>query len=98
MRRDDDYGKRIFIAGLNRAEDPNALKQILTETFERFGLILDIYIPMDYDTHASRGIAFITFADEMSARQAVSEMTKTEVDGRKVHVDLARPKTHPALR
>ncbi len=90
---DNCIGRRIFIAGLNRLEDPNALKQILMENFERFGKICDVYVPTDWETGSGRGIAFVTFDDEQSAQQAISEMEAQEMDGKTIHVQLARPKS-----
>lgn len=60
--------------------------QTLVDLFSKFGEITDSYKPM------RKGFAFITFAEDESAAQAIEEMDGVEVDGRELAVNLARPR------
>ena len=85
------FGRRIFVGGLDRLEDPLALEQILREAFEPCGRIVDVHVVRDFETSMGRGFAFVTFADEMSAQAVISQYDGNEIDGRRVGVSLARP-------
>ena len=40
----------------------------------------------------SKGFGFVTFATEEAAQAAVAQLNEKEVDGRKIIVNVARPK------
>ena len=79
-------GKKLFIGSLAWATDSAGLQT----AFERFGDIEEATVISDRETGRSRGFGFVTFNDEASAQQAVSEMNGTELDGRPIVVNEAK--------
>ncbi|NTU46567.1 RNA-binding protein [Candidatus Roizmanbacteria bacterium] len=64
----------------------------LREMFSQFGEITDAVVISDRMTGRSKGFGFVTFDNEESAGNAVRAMNEQEVEGRKIIVNVARPK------
>ena len=79
-------GKKLFIGSLAWATDSSSLQA----AFERFGAIEEATVISDRETGRSRGFGFVTFTDEGSTQQAISEMNGTELDGRPIVVNEAK--------
>lgn len=80
--------KRIlYVGGLADEVDEKTLKEV----FLPFGDIIDIQIPLDYETEKHRGFAFIEFELPEDANAAIDNMNESELYGRTVRVNLARP-------
>ncbi|KAH8403155.1 hypothetical protein KR222_006206 [Zaprionus bogoriensis] len=62
----------------------------LRRVFERCGEVGDIYIPRDRYTRESRGFAFVRFYDKRDAEDALKAMDGRMLDGRELHVQMAR--------
>ncbi len=77
--------KKLFVGGLSW----NTTEDDLRESFSKFGEIEDVKILFDRDTGKSRGFGFITFNEDESADNAISEMNGSELDGRTIKVDNA---------
>jgi len=58
--------------------------------FERFGKLLDVYIPMDNYHGKSKGFAFVTFEDADDAYDAMRDLDGIELDGRRISVEYAK--------
>ena len=54
-------------------------------------IILDITIPLDFETEAHRGFAFVEFEDVADAAAAMDNMDEAELFGRTLKVNIARP-------
>jgi len=54
----------------------------LKEKFGKFGLVKDVYLPLDYYTKRRRGFAFVEFDDERDAQDAKAEMDRSIMEGR----------------
>ncbi len=78
--------KKLFVGGLSWDTTDDGLKS----AFDRFGEITEAKVILDRDTGRSRGFGFVTFTEPDSATQAISEMDGTELDGRRIKVDLAQ--------
>lgn len=61
-------------------------------TFIPFGDITDITIPLDYSTQKHRGFAFVEFELVEDAAAAIDNMNESELYGRTIRVNVARPK------
>ncbi|SOV77931.1 nucleic acid binding protein, putative [Plasmodium sp. gorilla clade G3] len=87
----DEWNKRgykLFVTKLNSATTIETLRNY----FEKFGEIIDIYMPNDVYTNRPRGIAFVTFLDKDSVKNILSDgHSKHIIDGKEVVVDLADP-------
>jgi len=80
---------RIYIGNLSYDTTQNTLEA----EFGRFGPIDDVHIVTDRETGRSRGFGFVTIADDSGAEKAIEEMNGTELDGRTLTVNQARPRT-----
>ena len=70
----------------------NSTEQELREAFERFGKVDSARVIMDRMTNRSRGFGFIEMGDDNEARAAIEGMDGTELDGRPLRVNEARPR------
>uniref|UniRef100_A0A5S6QQS7 RRM domain-containing protein n=1 Tax=Trichuris muris TaxID=70415 RepID=A0A5S6QQS7_TRIMR len=62
----------------------------LRKAFEKFGEIGDIHIPRDRWTRDSRGFAFVRFHSRRDAERAMGKMDGRRLDGRQIHIVMAR--------
>ena len=66
--------------------------QVLQAAFIPFGDITDISVPLDYTTQKHRGFAFVEFESVEDAAAAIDNMNESELFGRTIRVNIARPK------
>ena len=85
-RLDLFMGKKLFIGSLAWATDSSGLQA----AFSRFGEIEEATVISDRETGRSRGFGFVTFVDESSTQQAISEMNGADLDGRPIVVNEAK--------
>jgi cold-inducible RNA-binding protein len=64
----------------------------LRDAFGQFGNVTDVYIANDRMTGRPRGFAFVTFSEDAESKLAVEKMNGTDLDGRQLTVNEARPK------
>ncbi|CAG9769460.1 unnamed protein product [Ceutorhynchus assimilis] len=83
----DTNKKIVYVGGL--AEE--ITDKILKAAFIPFGDIIDIQIPLDYESEKHRGFAFIEFEATEDAGAAVDNMNDAELFGRTIRVNLAKP-------
>lgn len=80
--------KRLFVAGL-----PYSLtSQQLNEMFSKFGKVNSADVISDKFTGQSKGFGFVEMDDAKDADKAIKELHDSEVDGRKIVVNEARPR------
>ena len=65
--------------------------QELEELFSSYGTVTSANVITDRDTKRSRGFGFVEL--DSGGPEAIEAMNESEVDGRKVIVNEARPKT-----
>src|SRR6185503_7846860 len=65
----------------------------LRDAFGQFGSVTDVYIASDRETGRPRGFAFVTFSTDTEAKLAAEKMNGTDLDGRPLTVNEAKPKT-----
>ncbi|KAI4470397.1 peptidyl-prolyl cis-trans isomerase [Holotrichia oblita] len=79
--------RTIYVGGLAEEVD----EKILNAAFIPFGDVVDIQIPLDYETEKHRGFAFIEFENAEDAAAAIDNMNDSELFGRTIRVNLAKP-------
>ena len=80
--------RKVFVGGLPPALTEGEFRAF----FERFGPVTDALVPLDKETHASRGFGFITFESEACVEKLFSEGSSFEILGKMVDVKRAEPK------
>ncbi len=78
---------KLFVAGLPYSTSSERLR----ETFVPFGSVESASVVTDRDTGRSRGFGFVEMATAEEAKAAVGALNGTELDGRRIKVELARP-------
>ena len=87
-------GKRVFIGNLPFSATDEQLKEL----FSQHGEVSSAEIVKDKYTERSRGFAFVEMATDEAAAAAVSALSGYEMDGRKLTVNEARPRTEGGSR
>ena len=67
-------------------------EQSLQELFASHGQVDEVALITDRDTGRPRGFGFVTMASDDDAKNAIEAINGTEVDGRTLNVNEARPK------
>ncbi|MFP4081161.1 MAG: RNA recognition motif domain-containing protein [Candidatus Aminicenantes bacterium] len=67
-------------------------EESLRELFEQFGEVTSVKIIKDRMTGRSRGFGFVEMAEQEEAEKAIQELNDTEVEGRNLKVNVARPR------
>ena len=83
--------KKIFVGNLSFQTTDNDLNDL----FAQFGAVESASIITDRDTGRSKGFGFVAM-DEESADKAISQLNGTELNGRALTVNEARPKEERA--
>ena len=80
--------KNLFVGNLSfQTTDAD-----LRSAFEAFGEVTKARIMTDRDTGRSRGFAFVEMADDEAAERAIAGLNGSELNGRALNVNEARPK------
>jgi cold-inducible RNA-binding protein len=79
--------KRIYVGNLSYQTTENDL----TSLFEQVGQVESVNIITDRDTGRSKGFAFVEMGNE-DADKAIAQFNGTEVNGRALTVNEARPR------
>jgi RNA recognition motif-containing protein len=84
--------KKLFVGNLPYTTTNEALG----EFFSKYGEVTSAAVIMDRATGRSKGFGFVEMANDEDADRAISESDGQEMDGRKLTVSEARPKTEAA--
>jgi len=79
---------RIYVGNLSYSVTAETLRGLFAE----HGSVEDVHVPTDRDTGRPRGFAFVEMPDAGEAQAAISALDGTEVEGRTVKVNEARPR------
>jgi len=77
----------VYVGGIPDEAD----EKVLHAAFIPFGDIMDIQIPLDYETEKHRGFAFVEFELAEDAAAAMDNMNESELFGKTIRVNLAKP-------
>ena len=78
---------KLFVGGIPYRTTDEELRQL----FSQAGAVVSVFVPMDRETGRPRGFAFVEMADDAAAEAAITMFNGTEVGGRRIAVNKARP-------
>ena len=81
--------KNIFVGNLSFNTNEDELRQ----AFEAYGQVDRVSIMTDRDTGRSRGFGFVEMASNEDGDKAITALNGSQVGGRTINVNEARPKT-----
>ncbi len=67
-------------------------KQDLETLFAQHGTVTDVHLPTDRETGRPRGFGFVTMGSTQAMDTAIRVVNGTEVDGRTLKVNEAKPR------
>jgi cold-inducible RNA-binding protein len=80
--------KNIFVGNLEFSATESSVRSL----FEPYGAVERVHLVTDRDTGRSRGFAFVEMSDAGEADRAINALNGTQLDGRALNVNEARPK------
>ena len=78
---------KLFVGGIPYRATEEELRQL----FSQAGEVVSVFIPMDRMTQRPRGFAFVEMADDASADKAIAMFDGSDMGGRRIAVNRARP-------
>jgi cold-inducible RNA-binding protein len=83
--------KRVYVGNLSFQTPENEVRR----AFERFGTVRSVSVITDRETGRSKGFGFVEM-DEDDAVKAIAGLSGTELDGRPLTVNEAKPQVRRA--
>jgi len=80
---------KLFVGNLEYTVTSDELR----EAFSQAGTVVDAVVITDKMSGRSRGFGFVEMSSEEEAKAAVEKVNGTELKGRKINVNEARPQT-----
>lgn len=80
--------KRIYVGNLAY----HTTEDTLREAFAAHGAVRNVSVLMDRETGRSRGFGFVEMANDDEADAAIAALNGSELDGRALKVNEARPR------
>jgi cold-inducible RNA-binding protein len=81
--------KKLYVGNLNYQVTNANLEGLFAE----HGAVHSAEIVMDRDSGTSKGFGFVAMADDQAANKAIQALHDKEIDGRRLVVNEARPRT-----
>jgi len=82
-------GRKLYVGNLAYGISDSDLEQL----FGAHGTVQSAQVIMDRDTGRSKGFGFVEMGSDQEAQAAIQALNGTEVQGRALTVNEARPKT-----
>lgn len=80
-------GKKLHVGSLSYGTSEDSLKSY----FSQCGNVESANVIIDKATGRSRGFGFVEMSNDEEAQKAITSLNGTELDGRKITVNEARP-------
>ena len=80
--------KKLFVGNLPWGITNDSLRDL----FASVGEVVEAMVITDRMSGRSKGFGFVTFATEEAAQAAIAQLNEKEIEGRKIIVNVARPK------
>jgi cold-inducible RNA-binding protein len=81
--------KSLYVGNLPHSTTDSELRNL----FSVYGAVENVNIVTDRDTGRARGFAFVEMPDSGAAEKAIAALNGSELGGRTLNVNEARPKT-----
>ncbi len=81
-------GSKLFVGSISWGVNDDMIR----EAFEKAGTVVSATVLMDRMTGRSRGFGFVEMASPEEAQAAIEMWNEQELDGRKIIVNVARPR------
>src|SRR6476469_9312694 len=81
--------KNIFVGNLSFGATEDSLRAL----FEAYGAVSRVNIVTDRDSGQPRGFGFVEMANDAEGERAIAALNGTDLDGRTLSINEARPKT-----
>ena len=81
--------KNIYVGNLSF----DATEEQVRQLFEAYGAVDKVSMVTDRDTGQPRGFGFVEMADDDAAAKAIEALNGTNLGGRNLNINEARPKT-----
>lgn len=79
---------QIYVGNLNYRMTEEALQEL----FAKYGEVVSTKIIKDRYSGRSKGFGFVEMENKDDGEKAVQELNESEVDGRNIRVNFARPR------
>ncbi|MFO8056162.1 MAG: RNA-binding protein [bacterium] len=79
----------IYVGNLSYDVNEDQLRQ----SFEEYGEVSSVNIIKDKYSGQSKGFGFVEMSDDSKAMQAIEGLNDTELSGRRMNVNKAKPRT-----
>ena len=84
-----DDTKKLFVANISFS----MTDEQLAELFAEYGTVESAKVVLDkFNNNRSRGFAFVEMSTTEEAQEAIKNLHDKEIDGRKIIVNLSKPK------
>ena len=80
--------KKLYVGNLPYSVND----QKLNELFSEIGEVISAKVITDYDSGRSKGFGFVEMSNDEDAQKAISQIDGTEIDGRNLKVNEAKPR------
>ena len=80
--------KKLFVGGLPYTITSSQLEEI----FSKFGKVTSCDVITDRYSGQSKGFGFVEMENDKEADEAIEKLHDTEMEGRKIAVNVARPR------
>jgi RNA recognition motif-containing protein len=85
---------KLFVGSLPWGVDDRQLEELFSE----FGQVVSAKVIVDRETNRSKGFGFVEFDDDNAAKAAIDKLNNSEIQGRTIVVNEARPQEPRAPR
>ncbi len=79
---------KLFVGSLPWGVDDAGL----ADAFAAYGTVISAKVIVDRDTNRSKGFGFVELEDDELAKKAINEMNGSDLQGRSITVNEARPR------
>ncbi len=81
-------GRKLYVGNLPYSVN----QQTLQDMFSQYGTVDSVNVITDRDTGQSKGFAFVEMSSNEEAQKAIKELNGSNLEGREIKVNEAKPK------